>query len=133
MGLWDKLTKGLRRTQEAVTDRITQVFQSVAGEQLDDDTADDLEAALLASDLGPDSTDRVLTALRKRRGLSGALVDGRPKQLEHILAESLRHRLALACGFVVIPDADRADRISSGGDCRVGGYHVDKRNAGGTE
>ncbi len=72
MGLWDKLTKGLQRTQEAVTGRITQVFQSVAGEQLDDDTADHLEMALLASDLGPEATDRVLTALKKRRGLSGA-------------------------------------------------------------
>jgi fused signal recognition particle receptor len=90
MGLWDKLTAGLRRTQEAVTDRITQVFQSVAGEQLDDETADHLEAALLASDLGPDATDQVLDSLRRRRGLSGADAwrDALAGEIESLLAGS---------------------------------------------
>ena len=72
MGLWDRLTAGLTKTQEAVTGRIARAFESVVGERLDDDTADQLEEALLAADLGVDVSERVLDALRRRRGLSGA-------------------------------------------------------------
>jgi fused signal recognition particle receptor len=72
VGLWDRLTAGLKRTQDAVTGGITQAFQNVVGERLDDATADALEEALLAADLGPAVTDRVLESLRRRRGLSGA-------------------------------------------------------------
>ena len=44
----------------------------MTGERLDDATAERLEEALLAADLGPTVTDHVLTALRARRGLTGA-------------------------------------------------------------
>ncbi|MEO6463464.1 MAG: signal recognition particle-docking protein FtsY [Candidatus Eisenbacteria bacterium] len=71
MGLWDRLTAGLVRTQEAVTGQITRAFENVVGERLDDDTADTLEEALLAADLGVDVSGRVIEALRRRRGLSG--------------------------------------------------------------
>jgi fused signal recognition particle receptor len=71
VGLWDRLTAGLQKTQEAMTGRIARAFESVVGEKLDDTVADDLEEALLAADLGVDVTERVLEALRRRRGLSG--------------------------------------------------------------
>ena len=71
MGLWDRLTAGLTRTQEAVTGRIARAFENVVGERLDDATAEELEEALLAADLGVDVSERVLEALRRRRGLAG--------------------------------------------------------------
>jgi fused signal recognition particle receptor len=71
VGLWDRLTAGLTRTQEAVTGRIARAFENVVGERLDDATAEELEEALLAADLGVDVSERVLEALRRRRGLSG--------------------------------------------------------------
>jgi len=71
VGLWDRLTAGLQKTQEAMTGNIVRAFESVVGERLDDDVADELEEALLAADLGVDVTERVLAALRRRRGLSG--------------------------------------------------------------
>ncbi len=71
MALWDRLTSGLKRTQEAVTGSIHRALEQVVGERLDDATAEALEEALLAADLGPAVTDRVLEALRGRRGLSG--------------------------------------------------------------
>jgi len=72
VGLWDRLTSGLRKTQEALTGGVQRAFENITGERLDDETADRLEEALLAADLGPSVTDRVLDALRARRGLSGA-------------------------------------------------------------
>src|SRR5688572_26353842 len=72
MGLWDRLTQGLKKTQEQVTGRIEQAFQQVVGEKLDEDTEERLEEALLESDLGPQVTDRLIEALRKRRGMKNA-------------------------------------------------------------
>ncbi|MGH7726522.1 MAG: signal recognition particle-docking protein FtsY [Candidatus Eiseniibacteriota bacterium] len=72
MGIWDRLTQGLKRTQGAITGKIVQAFESVTGEKLDDATADTLEEALLTADLGPAASARVIEALRGRRGLSGA-------------------------------------------------------------
>jgi len=69
MGLWDRLTQGLKKTQDQVTGRIEQAFQQVVGEKLDEDTEERLEEALLESDLGPQVTDRLIEALRKRRGM----------------------------------------------------------------
>ena len=88
MGLWDRLTSGLKRTQEALTGRVQQAFEGLTGEKLDDETADRLEEALLAADLGPAVTDRVLAALRKRRGLGGAAAwrDALAEEIAAVLA-----------------------------------------------
>ena len=99
MGLWDRLTQGLKKTQEAVTGRIAQAFQSVAGEKLDDDTGLRLEEALLAADLGPNVTDRLIEALRKRRGLAGA------DAWRAALAEELTTVLQTAKPFALEPPA----------------------------
>jgi len=72
LGLWDRLTQGLKKTQEAVTGRLAHAFAGVTGDRLDPGTLDALETALLESDLGPTLTDSVLTALKSRRGLLGA-------------------------------------------------------------
>ncbi len=88
VGLWDRLTSGLKRTQEALTGHVQRAFEGVTGERLDDATADRLEEALLAADLGPAVTDQLLTALKTRRGLSGveAWRDALVEELISVLA-----------------------------------------------
>src|SRR5512141_1343539 len=97
MGLWDRLTQGLKRTQEAVTGRIAEAFQSVVGEKLDDDTEERLADALLAADLGPTVTDQLIAALRKRRGLES------PDAWRSALAEELTAVLQTANQFTLEP------------------------------
>ncbi len=97
MGLWDRLTSGLKRTQDAVTGRIAEAFQSVVGEQLDDETERRLDDALLAADLGPQVTDQLITALRKRRGLKDA------DAWRAALAEELETVLMTARPFALAP------------------------------
>src|SRR5205814_160872 len=97
VGLWDRLGLGLKRTQEAVQGRITQAFTQIAGERLDDDTADLLEEALLAADLGPAVAERVIESLRARRGLSG------PEAWRAALAEEIAAVLARGGAFALEP------------------------------
>jgi fused signal recognition particle receptor len=87
MGLWDRLTQGLKKTQEQVTGRIQQALEQVVGEKLDEDTEERLEEALLESDLGPQVTDQLLEALRKRRGMkdAGEWRSALAEELERIL------------------------------------------------
>jgi fused signal recognition particle receptor len=57
-----KLVKGLSRTRE----NLASTFRSVLGaEKIDEETLEDLEAALLAADLGPALTEEVIEAARK--------------------------------------------------------------------
>ncbi len=101
MGLWDRLTAGLARTQEAVTGQIARAFENVVGERLDDDTAARLEEALLAADLGVDVSGRVIESLRQRRGLSG-LEAWRGALAEEITAELVSGAPA---GYALLPPA----------------------------
>jgi len=100
MGLWDRLTSGLKRTQEAVGGRIAQALSSVTGERLDAPTLAALEEALLESDLGPNLTDRVLEALKARRGLVGAAAwrDALADELAALLARTPAVSLAPPAG-----------------------------------
>jgi len=97
LGLWDRLTQGLKRTHEAVTGRIAEAFQSVVGEKLDDETQERLADALLAADLGPTVTDRLIDALKKRRGLQSA------DEWRSALAEELTAVLHTAKSFALEP------------------------------
>ena len=99
MGIWDRLGQGLKRTQDALAGRIQQAFTNVAGERLDDETADRLEEALLEADLGPELSDRVIASLRERRGLAG------PEAWRGALAEEIAAILARAGQFTLEPPA----------------------------
>jgi len=99
VGIWDRLTAGLKRTQEALTGRVQKAFEGLTGEKLDDATAERLEEALLAADLGPAVTDRVLEALKKRRGLEG------PAAWRDALAEEVEAVLAGRGAYVLEPPA----------------------------
>jgi fused signal recognition particle receptor len=89
----------LKRTQAAVTGRIAEAFQSVVGEKLDEDTEQRLADALLAADLGPQVTDQLIQALKKRRGLESA------DAWRSALAEELTAVLQSAKAFTLEPPA----------------------------
>ena len=57
MGFFDKLLKGLKRTKEAFSKKIYQLF---AGRELDDEFYEELENALITSDLGVEATEQII-------------------------------------------------------------------------
>jgi fused signal recognition particle receptor len=81
-----KLVKGLSKTRESIAEKFRSV---VSSKQLDEDSLDDLEATLLAADLGPTLTEEVMEAVRKaaRRG------DGDGEALRESVRATLREAL----------------------------------------
>lgn len=60
----ETLDKGLQKTKEGVWGKIT---RAIAGKsQIDDDTLDELEAAFITSDVGVDTTLRIIERIQKR-------------------------------------------------------------------
>jgi fused signal recognition particle receptor len=59
---WKKLVRGLTRTREGIAVTLREAFGVAA---VDETTLDELEIALLASDLGPVLTSEILDAVRK--------------------------------------------------------------------
>ena len=60
----DSLDQGLAKSKRSVMNRISRVF--TARRRIDEDLMDDLEEALILSDVGVDTTEAVLQRLRKR-------------------------------------------------------------------
>jgi fused signal recognition particle receptor len=68
LGVFKKLVRGLSRTRENLATTLQEV---VSAPELDEDAIDDLEASLLAADLGPELTDEVIQAVRRGAGGKG--------------------------------------------------------------
>lgn len=64
LGLVKKLARGLTRTRESLAASLQAVVGG--GTEIDDDAIDDLEASLLAADLGPALSARVIDTIRER-------------------------------------------------------------------
>ncbi|HEY0113304.1 MAG TPA: signal recognition particle-docking protein FtsY [Allosphingosinicella sp.] len=83
----DRLNSGFRKTSEKLGDNLTGLFTKAT---LDDQTLDDIEEALIASDLGPATAAKVrarLASERFERGLSEyAVKEIVAEELEKILA-----------------------------------------------
>ncbi|MDG1675189.1 MAG: signal recognition particle-docking protein FtsY, partial [Flavobacteriales bacterium] len=60
----ESLDQGLAKSKQSVMERISRVF--TGRRRIDDDLMDDLEEALILSDVGVDTTEAVLDRLRKR-------------------------------------------------------------------
>lgn len=63
-GFFEKLKKGLEKTRNSFTDRINEVFQVAV--YIDDDMYDDLEEALITSDVGARTADDIIERLREK-------------------------------------------------------------------
>src|SRR5687768_9301047 len=83
----DRLQSGFRKTSERLGDNLTGLFTKAA---LDDETLDEIEEALIASDLGPSTAAKIrdrLAGERFERGLSEyAVREIVAEELEKILA-----------------------------------------------
>lgn len=63
MGFFDKLKKGLTKTCANITGKIEKLIVGYA--DIDDDLLDELEEILIMADVGVNTTDRLMTAVRK--------------------------------------------------------------------
>lgn len=75
---------GMSKTRQSFFGRISQLF---AGAQIDDDTWDDVESLLIQSDLGVETTKRVLNDLQDRVRKERLT---KPEQVQKALKETLR-------------------------------------------
>lgn len=66
MGLWDRFKQGLQKTREAIVGTVGAAL-GLRG-PVDPETLEKLEEALLAADVGPDTTERLIERARKLMG-----------------------------------------------------------------
>lgn len=64
MGFFDKLKEGLQKTRKSITEKIDQVLVSFG--KIDDDLFDELEEILITSDVGIETTSRIIEDLKKK-------------------------------------------------------------------
>ena len=64
MGFFDKLKQGLTKTKESINDKINNVFSNFR--KVDEDFLDELEEVLILSDMGMDTSQKIVNNLRKR-------------------------------------------------------------------
>jgi len=62
MSFFDKLKAGLSKTKAAITEKINSIFSSY--DKIDDDFYEDLEDALITSDIGAETTEYIIDTLR---------------------------------------------------------------------
>jgi len=84
MGFFDRLKTGLSKTRKGFTEKIDQMISGYA--QIDDELMDDLEAIMLAADMGVHTTNRLLTAIRQAVKTKDIQT---PEQLRPFLAEKI--------------------------------------------
>ncbi|MFI5088013.1 MAG: signal recognition particle-docking protein FtsY [Terriglobales bacterium] len=90
-GLFDRMKQAVTRTRENLSERIEEVVSF--RQEIDRETLDDLEATLIAADLGSATTQEVLQALREkvdRRQI------GNVAELKHVLKGELLNILSRA-------------------------------------
>lgn len=89
MGFFDRLKDGLQKTRKSITEKIDQVLVSFG--KVDDDLFDELEEILITSDLGIETTMKVIEDLKKKVK-EGRVID--PLQVKGLLKEELSEILS---------------------------------------
>ena len=84
MGFFDRLKDGLSKTRKGITEKIDQVLISFG--KIDDELFDELEEALITSDIGISTALRVIAGL-KRKVKDGKVTD--PQKVKTLLKEEL--------------------------------------------
>lgn len=88
MGFFDKLKKGLKKTSEAITTQVNQVFSVFV--KVDEELFESLEEALIMADLGVETSTYIIEELRERVKLKH-INDGNEvkKELQRVIADIL--------------------------------------------
>ena len=90
-GFFDRMKQAVTRTRENLSERIEEVVSF--RKEIDRDTLDDLEATLIAADLGAATTNEVLNALREKVDRKQI---GDTDELKRLLKDELLHILERA-------------------------------------
>lgn len=85
--IFNKWRKGLEKTSKSTFGRIATIFGAT---EIDDDTWDELEAILVQSDLGVETTEDIVKALKRRVETEGIV---RASSLEKTVRDELLQRL----------------------------------------
>ena len=64
MGFFDKLKNGLGKTKQNINDKINNVFANFR--KVDEELLDELEEALIMSDIGIETSTKIISELRNR-------------------------------------------------------------------
>ena len=64
MGFFDKLKQGLTKTKESIDEKINDVFSNFR--KVDEEFLEELEEALIMSDIGVDTSTKIINSLRNR-------------------------------------------------------------------
>lgn len=88
MGLFDKLKAGLKKTSDAISGRVNEVFSVFV--QVDEELFESLEEALIMADLGMDTAVSLIDELRERVKRK-RIEDGREvkKELQRVIADAM--------------------------------------------
>ncbi|WP_314627636.1 signal recognition particle-docking protein FtsY [uncultured Selenomonas sp.] len=89
MGFFDRLKKGLAKTRETFTNKIEKLIIGYA--DIDDDLLDDLEEALIMSDVGVKTTEKLMADVRKGNKKKEI---NTPEDLKPFLAEKISEILS---------------------------------------
>ena len=84
MGFFDKLKKGLNKTRENLTNKIEKLVIGYA--DIDDDLLDELEETLIMADVGVQTTEKLMEAVRK--GIKKKEINS-PQDLRPFLAKEI--------------------------------------------
>ena len=106
MSFLDKITHGLQKTRDALFGRVAAVFQP--GRRLEEADYETLEAALLRADVGPATTERLLTGVKNRlsdSAFTGAPADAVRDAIEVILRDWGRAMAPGTRGEETVPSA----------------------------
>ncbi|KAF5073820.1 signal recognition particle-docking protein FtsY [Proteiniclasticum sp. QWL-01] len=100
-GFFEKLKKGLEKTRNSFTDRINEVFQVAV--YIDDDMYDELEEALITSDVGARTADEIIERLREkiRTQKISRVKDVKPA-LAEVIAETLNQQEPAPLDFPLV-------------------------------
>ncbi len=85
MGFFDKLKEGLLKTRKGITERIDQVLVSLG--KIDEDLFEELEEILITSDVGINTTQKIIEGLKKSIRENKIT---KPEEVKFLLKEQLK-------------------------------------------
>ena len=99
MGFFDRLKSGLEKTRKSFAEKIEQVIKGYA--DIDEEFLDDIEMALLTSDVGVTVTSRLMQDIRT--GIKAKEIN-QPDDLRHFLAQRISSMLNEGTAAMQLPE-----------------------------